>query len=369
MNDSHFISQAVSLALKGEFTTKPGVKVGCVIVKDDKVIGQGFYENYGGCHAEINAIRDVKKRYKKNYLSKLSGSDIFITLEPCSTKGKTGACSDELKKYDFRRIIIGAKDPTQNGFEKLQKAGFKVNNLNDQNCLSLNEPFFHKAKLKKPFIRAKIAMSHDHKSVFITNKRKWITGTPARKDVQFLRAKADIVITGAGTINADKPSMNVRLKKITSNKNFVQPDRYVFSRNLSIDWTAPFFNLPGKKVLVTAKKNLPEFKTYWSDRKDISLMSFSSNKNYMDPVNFVQRISRQNVNNILIEAGPALLGSFGDKNLIDEYIFYISPEKLGDKALYFYGGQKKINFFDNKQFDIVEEISVGKDKKIVLRKK
>lgn len=366
MNDSHFISKTVALALKGKYNTKPGVNVGCVIVKNNKIIGQGFYEGYGGSHAEINAINDVKRKYKTSYLSKLSGSKIYISLEPCSKKGKTGACVNELKKYNFKKIIVGCEDPTQSGLDILKQAGYEVKNLNDQNCLSLNETFFHKAKFKKPFVRAKIAMSSDQKSVFVSGKRKWITGEPARKDVQFLRAEADIIVTGAGTINGDKPSMNVRQKKIVSNKNFVQPSRYVFSKDLSLDWTAPFFHLPGKKVVVTAKKKLPKFS---SKLKDISIMNCSSNRNHLDPVNFIEKLSKENINNILIESGPALLGSFGDKNLIDEYIFYLSQERLGDKASYFYGGQKKINFFESKQFDIVDEIKIGKDKKIVLRKK
>ncbi len=366
MNDSHFLSKTVALALKGKYNTKPGVNVGCVIVKNNKIIGQGFYEGFGGSHAEINAINDVKKKYKTSFRSKLSGSKIYISLEPCSKKGKTGACVNELKKYNFEKIIIGCKDPTQSGLYVLEQAGYEVKNLNHEGCLSLNKGFFHKATTKKPFVRAKIAMSADQRSVFLSGKRKWITGEKARKDVQLLRAEADIIVTGAGTINADKPSMNVRQKKIISNKNFVQPSRYVFSKDLSLDWTAPFFHLPGKKVVVTAKKKLPKFS---SKLKDISIMNCSSNRNHLDPINFIERLSKKNITNILIESGPALLGSFGDKNLIDEYIFYLSPEKLGDKASYFYGGQKKINFFESKQFDIVDEINIGKDKKIVLRKK
>ena len=259
MNDTYFISKAVSLALKGRFNTRPGVNVGCVIVKNNEIIGQAFYEKYGGSHAEINAINQVKRKYKKNFFSKLSGSDIYVTLEPCSKKGKTGACVDELKKYDFKRIVIGAKDPTQNGIANLQRAGYEVINLENQQCLALNKSFFHKAKFKKPLIRAKIAMSSDYKSVFISKQRKWITGIPARNDVQKLRAEADIILTGSGTINEDSPSMNVRAKKIIANKNFVQPARYVFSNNLKLDWTAPFFKLPGKKVVVTSKKTFQNF--------------------------------------------------------------------------------------------------------------
>ena len=184
--------------------------------------------------------------------------------------------------------------------------------------------------------------------------------------MQTLRAEADIILTGAGTINEDNPSMNVRLKKIIANENFIQPERYVFSNSLKLNWSAPFFSLPGKKVVVTSKKNLPKLP---QGINDISLMCLKKNSNSLSSKEFIKRISKLNINNILIEAGPKLLGSFGDHDLIDEYIFYISPEKLGDKALNFYGGSKQLNFFDKKLFDIVEETNIGKDKKITLRKK
>ena len=112
---------------------------------------------------------------------------------------------------------------------------------------ALNEGFFHKAKFKKPFVRAKVAMSSDHKSVFTSKQRKWITGIPARNDVQTLRAEADIILTGSGTINEDNPSMNVRSKKIIANKNFIQPERYVFSNSLKLIGLHPFLNFQGKK--------------------------------------------------------------------------------------------------------------------------
>ena len=366
MNDNFFISKALNLAAKGKFNTKPGVNVGSVIVKNGKIIGQGYYEGYGGRHAEINAINDVRKRYKKNFSSQISESEIFITLEPCSKKGKTGACVDELKKYNFKRIIVGSEDPTQDGLEKLHKAGYKIKNLNDQRCIDLNKGFLHKAKFKRPFLRAKVAMSADYKSVFLTKRRKWITGIPARNDVQHLRAVSDIILTGAGTINKDVPSMNVRLKKILASKAFSQPKRYVFSKNLVLDWNAPFFELPGKKVVVTSKRSLPKSARHI---ENLSLLNCKSNGEFLDPKKFVEKISRLHVSDILLESGPNLFSSFVDNDLIDEIIFYVSPEKLGKQAEYFYNGRKKIDFFDNKQFDIVEKTQVGKDKRITLRKK
>ena len=366
MSDSYFIAKAVSLAKKGKYFSKPGVNVGALIVKNNKIIGEGFYERFGGRHAEINAINDVKRKYGKNYLSFLSDSEIFITLEPCSKKGKTGACVSELKKYDFKRVIVGSRDPTQNGLKSLSKHGFKMTNLNDADCIALNKEFFYKDKFNRPFVRAKVAMSADQKSVFRNQKRKWITGTPARNDVQKIRAQSDIILTGAGTINIDKPSLNVRLENIISNKAFSQPERFVFSSSLNLNWEAPFFTLPGKKVVVTSKRKFP---TFPKKVKELSFMYCNKKGDAIDPKKFINKIAKKNINNILIESGPKLFGTFSDENLIDEYIFYISRERLKEKALHFYEGKKNLNFFDSKQFVIVEECYVGKDKKIILRKK
>ena len=159
-----------------------------------------------------------------------------------------------LKNMISKELLLAQKILLRMALKNLQRAGYEVINLDNHQCLDLNKSFFHKAKFKKPFIRAKIAMSSDHKSVFTSKQRKWITGIPARNDVQKLRAEADIILTGAGTINEDSPSMNVRAKKIIANKNFTQPARYVFSNDLELNWTAPFFKLPGKKVVVTSKK-------------------------------------------------------------------------------------------------------------------
>ena len=112
-----------------------------IIVKNQKIIGQGYYKGFGGPHAEINAINEVKKKYKKNYPLKTFWERNLFTLEPCGKKGKTGACVDELKRYDFKRIIIGSRDPTQKGLDNLQKAGYEVTSLNDQSCVVLKSFF------------------------------------------------------------------------------------------------------------------------------------------------------------------------------------------------------------------------------------
>ena len=185
--------------------------------------------------------------------------------------------------------------------KNLQRAGYEVIDLDNHQCLDLNKSFFHKAKFKKPYVKAKIAMSSDHKSVFTSKQKKWITGIPARNDVQKIRAEADIILTGAGTINDDSPSMNVRAKKIIANKNFTQPSRYVFSNDLELNWDAPFFKLPGKKVVVTSKRILPKLA---QGIKNISLMTLKKNNNSLSSIEFIKKISKSKTNNILIEAGP-----------------------------------------------------------------
>ena len=226
MTEKKFMSLAYDLAKRGQYTAKPGVNVGCVIVKKGKIIGQGWYEKYGGRHAEVNAIDSVKRRYPKSYEHALSNSSIYVSLEPCSTHGKTPPCVDELKKYSFKEVVIGDKDKSQNGIKELKKVGLKVKELN-LNDLKINQGFLKKVNLKRPYVRAKIAMSKDGKISFRNNRNKWITSKASRKDAHHYRAISDLIITGTGTLLKDNPSLNVRDRKITKHKSFKQPDKAV----------------------------------------------------------------------------------------------------------------------------------------------
>ena len=224
MTKRKFMAEAYELAKLGQYSTKTGVNVGCVIVKNNKILSRGWYEKYGGAHAEINAINGLKQKYPKSFESILSQSSIYVSLEPCSKTGKTPPCVDELKKYDFKEIIIGHEDTSQNGIQELSKSGFKISQMK-QKSLEINQGFFKAIHTNKPYIRAKIAMSKDGKTSFKNKKNKWITSLASRNDAQHYRAISDLVITGGGTLVNDNPSLNVRNKRIIKYKGFSQPDK------------------------------------------------------------------------------------------------------------------------------------------------
>ena len=219
--------------------------------------GQGWYEKYGGRHAEVNAINSVKKRYPKSYEDALSNSSIYVSLEPCSTYGKTPPCVDELKKYSFKEVVIGDKDKSQNGIKELKKAGLKVKELN-LNDLKTNQGFLKKVNLKRPYVRAKIAMSKDGKISFKNNKNKWITSKASRKDAHHYRAISDLIVTGTGTLLKDDPSLNVRDRNITKHKSFKQPDKALVGDSLKDLKDLKFFKDKVQKIVFASrKKNLP----------------------------------------------------------------------------------------------------------------
>lgn len=366
MNDEFYIEKAVALAKKGTYLVNPGVKVGCVITKNNKILGEGYYEYFGGPHAEVNAINSIKNKFGKKYRDILKGSTLYVTLEPCSKKGKTEACTKLLKEYDFEKIIVGSRDPTQKGIEDLKKAGKNLKILKSVNCECLNENFFFSIKNKRPFVRAKVAMSKDEKSSFISSKRKWITSLASRKDAQKFRAISDLVLTGSGTIKRDRPSLNVRDKKIINLKKFKQPARGIISSSVEIDSSIPFFNLSGDKIIFTNSKSSIK---KGSALRDVEIKKCKENKGKIDLKDVLKKAFEFGSRSLLLEAGPTLVGAFGDLNLIDEYVFYISSEKLGKKGLHFYKGEAKYSLFDSNLFEIVSKAKIGNDLKVIARRK
>ena len=364
MTKRKFMAEAYELAKLGQYSTKTGVNVGCVIVKNNKILSRGWYEKYGGAHAEINAVFCLKKKYPKSFESVLSQSSIYVSLEPCSKTGKTPPCVDELKKYDFKEIIIGHEDTTQNGIQELSKSGFKISQVR-QKSLEINQGFFKAIHTNKPYIRAKIAMSKDGKTSFKNKKNKWITSLASRNDAQHYRAISDLIITGGGTLVNDNPSLNVRNKRIIKYKGFSQPDKAVIT-NASLDFKKfKFFQDKSKKLIFTSKKNnIASLKLSNTEIKNIQTNGSNSDLN-----DLVSCLTEMNYKDVLIEAGPNLLTSFINANLIDEFIIYISPKILSNTANYFFNGKNSLNPMLSKKYEKIESKKIGADKKIILRKR
>ena len=363
MTDSSFMLEALELAKKGQFTVQNGVCVGCIISKENEILGQGWYEYYGAPHAEIRAIESIKEKYKKNFEEVLSGSTLTVTLEPCSTFGKTPPCLDEILKYNFKKVIIGALDPSQSSVEKLKAAGIEVSLEELPN--DLNKGFFNSLLHKRPYVRAKIAMSEDQKTSFIKNDQQWITCKESREDGQKYRALSDLILTGSGTIERDDPFLNVRDEEILKLKGFQQPARGIITSS-KLETSLNFFSGQGKKYIFCKDQNI--FKNFQKE-EDVSILEIKNNEdNKINLKELLKKIHSLKVNDILLESGPTLITSFINQDLIDEFIIYIAPKMLSNTALSFFDGDQSKSPFNSKQFQLIEESKIKDDKKLIFKR-
>ena len=363
MTDSSFMLEAVELAKKGQFTVQNGVCVGCIISKNNKILGTGWYEYYGAPHAEIKAIEAVKEKYKENYQEVLSGSVLTVTLEPCSTFGKTPPCLDEILKYNFKKVIIGALDPSQSSVEKLRAAGIEVSLEEVPN--DLNNGFFNSLLRQKPYVRAKIAMSEDQKTSFIKDDQQWITCEESRKDSQKYRAISDLILTGSGTVGRDNPSLDVRNKEIIKLKGFEQPARGIITSS-KLEASLNFFSTQGKKYIFCKDQSI--FGNLLKKDEVAILEIESTEDNKINLKELLKKIHSLKFNDILLESGPTLITSFINEDLIDEFIIYIAPKMLSNTALSFFNGNESKSPFHSKQFKLIEETKIKEDKKLIFKR-
>ena len=355
--------EAQELAKKGQYTKQNGCCVGCIISKNNKILGQGYYEYFGAPHAEIKAIESVKKANKDNYMKLLSGSTLTVTLEPCSTFGKTPPCLDEILKYNFKKVIIGAVDPSQSSIKKLEAAGIEVEieKISDE----LNKGFFSSLLNKRPYVRAKIAMSEDQKIAFKENDQQWITSIESREDGQKYRALSDLILTGSGTVLTDDPYLNVRNKELINLKGFSQPAKGLISSS-PLKSNLNFFSVEGKKIIFCNKENKHE---NFKNDNNVSIVEIDRlENNKIDLKQLLTKINSLKYNDVLLEAGPSLITSFINEDLIDEFIIYIAPKMLSNTALSFFNGDETKSPFNSNKFELTDEEKIKDDRKLIFKR-
>ncbi|HET7331554.1 bifunctional diaminohydroxyphosphoribosylaminopyrimidine deaminase/5-amino-6-(5-phosphoribosylamino)uracil reductase RibD, partial [Dyella sp.] len=237
------MTRALALAERGLFTTQPNPRVGCVIVRDGEVVGEGWHQKAGEPHAEVFALRAASEKAR--------GATVYVTLEPCSHQGRTPPCADALIEAGVARVVIASTDPNpkaMGGVDKLRAAGITVETgLMEDAAHELNIGFFSRLERGRPWVRVKLAMSLDGRTALANGESKWITGEAARADVQRWRARSSAILTGSGTVLADDPRLTVRL-----DEPFEPPLRVVLDRLLRtpahahlLDGTAPTLILHG----------------------------------------------------------------------------------------------------------------------------
>ena len=353
--DHIFMANALRLAKRGQYTAHPNPMVGCVLVKNGKIIGEGWHKKTGTAHAEINALKDAG--------DDTDGSTAYISLEPCSQFGKTPPCFESLIKAGIKKVIASIKDPSQKfsgkGLESMQAAGIEVQyGLLSAAAEEINRGFLMRVTKQRPFVQLKLAISADGAISMRNGESQWITSPSARKDVQRLRARSGAIMTGIGTLIRDNPSLNVREKTIKTNG--VQPIRVVLDSNLRIPVNASMLKLCGKTLVCYAgKKNSQHLKGL-----NIEVKSFNCREGFIDVIEVFSDLAKRGVNNLLVEAGPTLSGYLLERMLVDEIVIYQAPHIMGSETINFADTPSWKTLLDRQQIIITDTRRIGMDTRI-----
>lgn len=327
MNDQIYMARAIQLAQQGLYTTHPNPRVGCVIVKDGQIVGEGFHARAGQPHAEVFALRQAGELAQ--------GATAYVTLEPCAHFGRTPPCANALVEAKVARVVMASLDSNPlvagKGQAILENAGIqtRVGVLEDQ-AKALNKGFFRRMQGGLPYVRLKTAASLDGRTAMQSGESKWITGTDARKDIQKLRAQSGAVITGIGTVLADNPSLTVRPDDWLDwhYGDVVQPLRVVFDSQLATPIDAQLLSTQG--VIIVTQQSLEHPKARALQTKGVEIWSFADREGGLQQV--LTKLAERGVNEVLVEAGANLAGAFIQAKLVDELIVYLAPTLLGSHA-------------------------------------
>lgn len=335
-NHEHWMAKAIKLAKKGLYSTHPNPRVGCVIVKDSQLLGQGYHVRSGEGHAEVNALADAKNKGVS-----VEGATAYVTLEPCSHQGKTPPCADALIKAGIAHLVYGMQDPNPQvageGLKRIAKAGIDiVGPILEAQCEALNPGFIKRMREGLPFVRVKLAMSVDGRTAMESGESQWITGSEARQDVQRLRAQSDAIITGIGSVLADNPSMTVRIDhndQAVDAKTVRQPLRVVMDTALSILPEAKILH-PSKQACVFCVEEEVESEHLDVLQEKGVIVRFAprGEDGRLDLLEAMEQLADAGINEVLVETGAELAGGFIQAGLVDEIVVYMAPKLLGSTA-------------------------------------
>ena len=353
--DHLMMARALRLAERGAYTTRPNPMVGCVVAHGDEVVGEGFHQRAGEPHAEVIALQAAGKKAK--------GATVYVTLEPCAHTGRTGPCADVLVKAKVARVVAAMRDPFPQvdgaGFDKLKEAGIEVaSGLMEAQARELNRGFLSRIVRGRPWVRVKLATSLDGRSALANGDSKWISGEASRADVQRWRARAGAIVTGAGTVLADDPSLTVRLGDDTP---FEPPLRVVLDPGLATVSRGKVREGDAPTLYVHAPN------TKLSRGIDAQLAVADVEHGEFDLLAVLKLLADREINEIHVEAGATLAASFLEAGLVDELLLYVAPVILGSKARPLFDGLNIESMADRLELDVVESRHFGRDIRVLLR--
>lgn len=351
------MARALQLASRGLATTDPNPRVGCVLVKNENLIGEGWHQHAGGPHAEIHALQ--------NCTEDPAGSTCYVTLEPCAHSGRTPPCYPALIEAGVSRVVIAHTDPNPSvrgaGLAGLQAAGIQVQcSLMAEQAAALNPGFLKRMRDGLPFVRSKLAMSLDGRTALADGESRWITSEDSRRDVQQLRARSSAILTGIDTILADDPRLTVRLN---DNRESRQPLRVVMDSRLRLPPTAKILQEPGDTLIVTRNGEHSGAKALQDAGAGVIWVKAADTGSQLRAA-LAMLAQERAVNEILVEAGPTLNGVLLQAGLIDELVIYLAPCVLGDQSRGLFRLPVLTHMQDRIELQITDIRAVGHDWRI-----
>jgi diaminohydroxyphosphoribosylaminopyrimidine deaminase/5-amino-6-(5-phosphoribosylamino)uracil reductase len=318
-----FMRRALDLAARGLNTTDPNPRVGCVIVREQRIVGEGWHERAGEPHAEVHALRAAG--------SAAEGATVYVTLEPCAHTGRTPPCTLALIAAHVKSVVyaVGDPDPRVNGggAAALRDAGIDViAGVLGSEARSLNPGFFKRLLTGLPWVRVKLGASLDGRTALANGDSRWITGRAARQDGQRFRARSSVVLSGSGTVLADDPALNVRIDDAAR-----QPLRVVLDSSLRVPPTARMFDREGPAMVFTGSGDSARRAELERRGVRVELVDRASDgRLQLEPI--LRRLAQLEANEVWVEAGATLAGAFLKAGLADELIVYLAPCLLGPQA-------------------------------------
>lgn len=323
--DIEMMQYAINLAKRGRFTTAPNPNVGCVLTQNNEIVGRGYHLKAGQGHAEVNAIADAGEL--------AVGATAYVTLEPCSHFGRTPPCAQGLIDAGIKRVVIAMRDPNPKvagrGIAMLKDAGISVDTgILAQQARELNPGFLMRMEQKRPFVSVKLGATLDGGTALADGSSQWITGAPARIDVQQWRAQHCAILTGSGTVIADNPSLNLRWSEIGEVSDVIaqsqlrQPIRVVIDSRNQVTPEHKMIGIESPVILVRRNKDNHQ----WPSHVEQLIID---GQGTIDLPQLMVELAQREINSIWVEAGQTLCGALLEANLVDKVVIYQAPKLMG----------------------------------------
>ncbi|WP_027351574.1 bifunctional diaminohydroxyphosphoribosylaminopyrimidine deaminase/5-amino-6-(5-phosphoribosylamino)uracil reductase RibD [Halotalea alkalilenta] len=373
--DEHFMARALQLAERGLYTTAPNPRVGCVLVREGEIVGEGWHRRAGEAHAEILALEDAGPRAR--------GATAYVTLEPCAHQGRTGPCADALIAAGVARLVVGMEDPNPavsgRGIARCREAGIDVTTgVGEAQARRLNPGFISRMSRGRPYVRLKMAMSLDGRSAMASGESQWITGNQARREVQRLRARSGAVISGVESLVQDDSRLTVREEEsgLAPEQIVAQPLRVVVDSRLRMPLAASMLREEGRTLIFTRSSDEAKRANLEAVGAEVLVQPLSEQEEEsaarsgvarVDLVAMIEHLARiEQCNEVLVETGASLAGAMFKAQLVDELVLFVAPTLMGSFARPLL--DLELTAMDEQQRLVIDDIrAIGKDWRIIAR--